>query len=140
MTDQTDAAPSRTAERHARGSFEVTLTPASAPDAPIGAMTIAKRFSGDLEGSSAGTMLAVRTPVDGSAGYVAMEVVDATLDGRRGGFALQHSGTMDRGAQSLAIGVVPDSGTGGLEGIAGRMTIRIENGAHHYEFFYSLPD
>ncbi len=93
----------------ATGTFE-ELTPVGAPDAPIGAMTIAKTFHGDIDGSSAGQMLAVRTAVDGSAGYVAMERVTATVAGRGGTFALQHSGTMDKGAPSLSVTVVPDSG------------------------------
>ena len=50
-----------------------------------------------------------------------------------------HMGTMDRGAQGLTITVVPDSGTGGLEGITGRLNIIIEGGRHSYEFDYTLP-
>jgi hypothetical protein len=83
-------------------------------------------------------MLAVRTAVDGSAGYVAIERVSGTLDGRRGSFALQHSGTMDRGAASLSVTVIPDSGTDELLGLAGRMQIRIEGGKHFYDFDYTL--
>ncbi len=125
-------------ESMATGSFDVTLTPAGTPDAPIGMMTIAKTFHGDLAGTSAGQMLAVRTGVEGSAGYVAMERVTATLAGHTGSFALQHSGTMDKGAQSLSVTVVPDSGTEALAGLTGSMDIRIEGGKHHYSFRYSL--
>ena len=74
-----------------------------------------------------------------SAGYVAMERVTATLQGRSGSFALQHSGTMDRGTPSLSISVVPDSGTDGLTGISGRMQIDISDGQHFYTFEYVLP-
>ena len=52
---------------------------------------------------------------------------------------LQHSGTMDRGRPSLTIGVVPDSATGELTGLAGSMTIEVAQGMHHYAFAYSLP-
>lgn len=45
---------------------------------------------------------------------------------------------MRRGAQELTIGVVPDSGTGGLNALSGTMTIRIEGGTHFYELTYSL--
>ena len=34
--------------------------------------------------------------------------------------------------------VVPDSGSGQLEGLAGTMTIKIEGGKHSYEFDYTL--
>ena len=61
-------------------------------------------------------MLAAGTAVKGSAGYVAIERVSGTLQGRSGTFALQHSGTMTRGAPQLTITVVPDSGTGSWRG------------------------
>ncbi len=128
------------AEASANGTFEVTLTPVSAPDAPVGALSIAKTFHGDLDGSSAGQMLAVRSIVEGSAGYVAMERVTGAIAGRSGSFALQHSGSMERGVQSLWVTVVPDSGTGDLVGLSGAMDIRIEDGRHLYAFRYSLPD
>lgn len=125
---------------HARGAFDVTLTPHPAdPDAFLGRMTIDKRFHGDLEGTSQGQMLAAQTAVQGSAGYVAIERVRGTVGGRTGTFVLQHSGLMDRGAAELVITVVPDSGTEGLAGIRGRMTILIQGGAHSYDFAYSLP-
>jgi hypothetical protein len=128
---------------HASGTFEVKVTP-QAPeegvgDPTVGRLSLDKQFHGDLEGTSRGQMLAVRSDVDGSAGYVAMERVTGALEGRTGTFALQHSGTMNRGAPTLAISVVPDSGTGQLAGIAGTMTIVIADGKHSYEFEYTLP-
>ena len=78
------------------------------------------------------------TDVQGSAGYVAMERVNGKLHGRNGTFALQHSGTMTRGAPQLIITVVPDSGTGELAGLSGKMTINIVDGKHFYEFDYTL--
>jgi hypothetical protein len=101
-------------------------------------MAIDKIFRGDLEGTSKGEMLAAGTPVKGSAGYVAIEKVSGTLEGRQGTFILQHSGTMNRGAAQLTVTVVPDSGTGQLTGLSGRMNIVIEAGNHSYEFDYTL--
>ena len=46
---------------------------------------------------------------------------------------------MNRGAPSLTVTVVPDSGTGELAGISGTFLIKIEDGKHHYEFDYALP-
>jgi hypothetical protein len=102
-------------------------------------MSIGKTFHGDLEASSSGQMLSAGTAVKGSAGYVAIERVEGTLRGRRGSFLLQHSGTMTRGAPALTITVVPDSGTDQLAGLAGTMVIIIADGAHSYEFEYTLP-
>ena len=125
-----------------RGPFDVRLTPQAATNesAAIGRMSLDKRFHGDLEATSVGEMLAVRTDVKTSAGYVAIERVTGTLAGRKGTFALQHSGIMDKGAQDLTISVIPDSATGDLAGLSGRMHIDIQpGGKHFYEFTYSLP-
>lgn len=125
------------------GTFDVTLTPqpadAYADGAMLGRMTIDKRFHGALDAASKGQMLSAMTGTKGSAGYVAIERVDGTLDGRRGSFVLQHLGTMERGAQRLVVAVVPDSGTGELTGLAGTMTIDTSGGGHRYEFTYTLP-
>ena len=124
----------------ARGTFEVKLNPLSAhhADAKLGRLSIDKQFRGDLEGTSRGQMLTAGTDVEGSAGYVAVERVRGALHGRRGTFALQHSGTMTRGAPSLTIRVVPDSGTEELAGLSGSMSITIAEGRHSYDFEYAL--
>jgi hypothetical protein len=128
----------------AKGTFEVKVVPQAAEekvgDPTVGRMSIDKEFHGDLEGTSKGQMLAAMTEVKGSAGYVAMERVSGTLHGRVGTFALQHSGTMTRGVPQLSVTVVPDSGTGQLVGLAGKMTIIITEGKHSYEFEYTLPE
>jgi hypothetical protein len=85
-------------------------------------------------------MLAVMTAIKGSAGYVAMEQVTGTLGGRSGTFTLQHSGIMARGTPKLSVTVVPDSGTDQLMGLAGKMTIKIDEGKHSYDFDYTLAD
>ncbi|WP_337177410.1 DUF3224 domain-containing protein [Paludisphaera sp.] len=73
-------------------------------------------------------------------GEMLMERVTGTLAGRSGSFAIQHQGVMDRGAPSLSITVVPDSGAGELAGITGRMGITIEEGRHFHDFEYDIPD
>ena len=128
----------------ASGTFEVKMVPQPAEDKvgdpTVGRMSIDKQFHGDLEASSKGQMLAAMTEVQGSAGYVAMERVSGTLQGRKGTFALQHSGTMTRGTPQLSVTVVPDSGTGQLVGLAGKMTINIADGKHSYDFEYTLAE
>jgi hypothetical protein len=126
------------------GTFEVTITPLESEGesevAPtLGRASLTKRFHGDIEGTAEGTMLTALTPIEGSAGYVALERVTGTLQGRRGSFVLQHHGLMDREARSLTITVVPDSGTGELEGIRGTMTIGMEDGTRTWELVYMLP-
>jgi len=124
----------------AAGTFEVKLGPLEGYEPTLGRMSIDKRFSGDLQGTSRGEMLSMRSAVQGSAGYVALERVTGTLHGRGGTFVLQHFGVMDRGAPSLTVSVVPDSGTGDLEGLAGTMNIIIAGGTHSYQFDYTLGE
>jgi len=127
----------------ASGPFEVSLTP-QVPQPGEGAnpsrMLIDKRFHDDLEGTSKGQMLSVMTPIKGSAGYVAIQEVTGTLNGKRGTFILQHSATMNRGVPQLSIIVIPDSGTADLTGLTGSMNIKIDGGKHSYDFEYWLPD
>ncbi len=128
-------------KQRASGTFEVKMTPQPADDAAaIGRFLLDKKFHGDLEGTSLGQMLAIGTDVEGSAGYVAMEKVSAKLNDRDGTFALQHTGTMNRGVAELSVTVVPDSGTAELAGLSGKMDIKITEGKHFYEFDYTLPD
>jgi hypothetical protein len=125
----------------ASGTFEVKVTPQPPDEADtsgIGRLLLDKEFHGDLEGTSKGQMLAVGTAVEGSAGYVAMEQISGALHGRSGSFALQHIGSMTRGNPDLKVTVVPDSGTGDLAGLSGKMQIIIAEGKHSYEFDYTL--
>src|ERR1700722_11249357 len=99
----------------AKGTFEVKLKPQideNVGDPTVGRISIDKQFHGDLEGTSKGQMLAVQGDVKGSAGYVAMERVIGTVSGRAGTFALQHTGTMNRGVLGLRVTAEQHSGTG----------------------------
>ena len=128
---------------HAKGTFEVKLDPQGEADKVDGSslarMSIDKKYHGDLEGTAKGTMLTAGTDVKGSAGYVAIERVTGTLNGKTGSFVLQHDATLSRGAPMLNIVVVPDSGSGQLAGISGKLLITIADGKHSYEFDYTLP-
>ena len=120
------------------------MQPLSEPEAVSGAvlgrMSLDKQFDGDLLAVGKGEMLTALTGVEGSAGYVAIERVTGTLNGRQGSFVFQHSGIMSRGDQQLSISVVPDSGTGQLAGISGVFSLTIVDGKHGYVFDYSLPE
>jgi hypothetical protein len=102
-------------------------------------MTLDKQYHGDLEATGIGQMLTAGTEVKGSGAYAAIEKVTGSLEGKKGTFILQHTGTMRREVPQLAIVVVPDSGTGELQGISGKMKIKFaEGGKHFYELDYTL--
>ena len=126
----------------ATGTFEVSMEPLGKGEnidgVSYGSYTNRKTFSGDLQGTSRGTMLTAMTPTEDLAGYVLIEQVEGTLHGKRGSFALQHSSTMTRGKQRQNISVVPDSGAGELQGLAGTMIVEVSADGHRYVFQYEL--
>lgn len=126
----------------ASGTFDVRVIPQPADDGggPFSRVFLEKDLRGDLAGSSRGHMLGAETAVQGSGGYVALELVTGTLNGRAGSFVLQHSGHMAHGAMSMTATVVPDSGTDELRGLAGTFIITISDGKHCYAFEYTLRD
>ena len=126
--------------KQATGTFEVQLTPEAdaSGEAVVGRMSIDKQFQGDINGTSKGLMVMAGTAVQGSAGYVALEKVSASIDGKSGTFYLQHHGIMNRGEGKLLGVVMPDSGTDGLTGRTGTMAIKMEEGKHFYDFEYTI--
>lgn len=132
---------------HARGTFEVKVTPEAQAPAPEGGvatsrMGLSKTFSGGVAGTATGTMIAAGTPAPGQpATYVAIDQFRGTVDGRAGGFVLAHRGTMTRaGGGELSVVISPDSGTGALAGIEGTLSIEMREGKHFYDLAYTLPD
>jgi Protein of unknown function (DUF3224) len=126
---------------HARGTFTVEILPLSpAPAEGLSRYSINKELHGDLEATTKGEMFSGGDPKQRVAGYVAIEVVTGTLQGKHGSFALQQLATMDSGGSKMTIVVVPGSGTGELKGITGTLAIDIADGRHSYDLEYSIPN
>jgi hypothetical protein len=130
------------APMHVTGSFDVKMTPPQ--DDKLGdgltRMLLDKQYHGDLDGTGKGQMLTNGISASKSGVYVAMETFTGTLRGKSGSFVLHHTGIMRQGTPDLTINVVPDSGTGQLAGISGKMAIIIApDGKHSYDFEYTLP-
>src|SRR5580658_2879072 len=103
---------------NAHGTFSVDVHPLSpSPTEGIGRFSINKTIHGDIEATSIGEMLTGGDPNKGLAGYVAIEFVTGTLNGKHGSFALQHFATMDASGPKMQVIAVPGSGTGDLKGI-----------------------
>lgn len=123
----------------AHGTFTVDVHPIAPPPVEgLGRFSINKQIHGDLEATTRGEMFTGGDPKQGAAGYVAIEVVNGTLAGKPGSFALQHFATMDASGPKMQVIVVPGSGTGELKGLAGTFTIRVENGLHNYDLDYTM--
>ena len=125
----------------ATGPFDVKVIPQddNSSDPLLNRMVLDKQYHGELEATAKGQMLTAGTAVKGSGAYVAIEKVSGTLKGRNGTFILQHMGTMNQSKPELTIIVVPDSGTGELACLSGKMKINIApDGKHSYELEYTL--
>ncbi len=126
-----------------KGTFEVKMSAEppfdTADGVTLGRASFDKQFFGPLTATSKVQMLAARTPIADSAGYVAIERITGAIDGKNGSFVAVHMGLADRGKRTLKIHVVPDSGTGELVGMSGTMSIEITDGKHIYELDYTLP-
>ncbi|MEV8507639.1 DUF3224 domain-containing protein [Actinoplanes sp. NPDC051475] len=124
--------------RRATGTFVAVFEPLPIDDDVLSRMQVLKTIEGDLTGTGRAEMLSVGTPIDGSAGYVAIDRITGTLHGRSGSFVLQHYGLLDRGAATLIVQVVPDSGTDELTGLVGTFQIDNSSEEHRYTFDYDL--
>ena len=125
---------------HAKGPFDVTITPQqTADDAPVARMLLYKEFHGDLEAIAHGEMLAGSEPLTGVGVYVAIDRVAGTLHGRGGSFLIAHRGVRNTDGQQLEIVIVAGSGTGQLTGITGTVGIDIVDKKHCYTVTYELP-
>lgn len=138
MRTMTETSYSRTAT----GTFEVHLSPqTSEADGAIYRFGLTKTWTGDITAEGRGVMMSGGDPANGNAGYVAIELVVGTLEGREGTFLLQQFGDLDRGAETLHYQVVNGSGTGALADLRGRLDLTIDDsGVHRYTLQYDLPD
>jgi hypothetical protein len=76
---------------------------------------------------------------EGSAAYVGVERVTGRVNGRSGSFLYLHSATASGDGQPASWSVVPDSGTGELQGLRGQARIDIlPDGGHVFTLDYEL--
>ncbi len=129
----------RREHRETVAGFTVDITPADPLLPGTGRFDITKAWDGGVVGTGHGVMLSAGDPTAGAAGYVALEIVEGTLDGRAGTFALHQLGTMGDGEQELRYEVVPGSGTGELAGLVGSVALTVVDGRHEVRLAYTLP-
>src|SRR2546421_4009114 len=109
--------------RHAAGRIAVkTYEPMVFDEIPGGPtlsdIRVTETFSGDIEGEGIVHFVqAARS--DGSASFVGIERVRGAIEGRKGTFLLQDSGTLVGKEVTGQWFVVPGSGTGDLVGLRG---------------------
>lgn len=134
-------------DKKAKGAFEITSWDEEPYDERDGVKLsqarVTKTYRGDIEGESTTELLFAHGLKEGSAAYVGIERIEASVDGRAGSFVLHHSAGSS-GSHSGEEGwaawtVVPDSGTGGLQGLRGEATLAMApDGGHTFELDYDF--
>lgn len=106
------------------------------PGRELAKATVRKTFTGALDGTSVAELM---TAAQGEGrGYLATEEFDGTLDGRSGGFVMQHGGIGDaEGAESFGE-ILPGSGTGELVGIRGKVAYQHDESGARVTLTYEL--
>jgi hypothetical protein len=90
---------------------------------------ISRTFTGDLAGESTAEILIAKS--EGGGGYIGHDRITGTLGGKSGGFVFQHGGIMGPAGVSNTGTIVPGTGTGELEGIAGEGTMLADDEGNH---------
>jgi hypothetical protein len=114
----------------ASARFDIELTPADGVLPGTERFDFTKTWTGDISGTSAGVMLSAGDPAAGTAGYVALETFEGTVDGRQGTLVFQQFGSITKGSSQLRYEVVPGSGSGELEALAGEVDLQVADGVH----------
>jgi hypothetical protein len=105
-------------------------------------------FQGVIEGEGHVEYL-MTSPNNGVTTYVGLMRIDGQVEGRAGTFLVQISGTFAAGVPTESWTIIPDSGTGDLQGIQGTGGIASSDQAPapanpadevaYYTFDYTLP-
>ena len=109
------------------------------PDLPkLTKATVAKTFSGDIEGEGHVEYLMMYRP-DGSASFVGLERISGRIGGKSGSFVLQRSGAFEDGLAKESYTVITGSATGDLRGLRGEGATSVGHGMEHpFELTYEL--
>jgi hypothetical protein len=104
-----------------RAQFEVTSWDETPFDEGTGVAKltealVAKKYTGDIEGTSSTKWLMAYAP-DKTATFVGLERIKGTVAGKHGSLVLQHVGSFQDGSADASLTVI--SGTNELEAVSG---------------------
>ena len=98
-----------------------------------------KTYHGEIEGSSVSELLMAYAQETASRAYVGFERIVGRVGDRTGSFVLHHTATASGAGHAVSWSIVPDTGTGGLEGIRGEAQIvTTPQGGHSITLDYDL--
>ncbi len=92
--------------------------------------SVTKTYTGDITGEGQVEYLMMYRS-DGSATFVGLERVMASIAGKSGSFVLQRTGVFEGGQAKESYFVIPGSATGELQGLVGDGTSAVGHGMEH---------
>ncbi|MFI0742917.1 DUF3224 domain-containing protein [Streptomyces sp. NPDC021100] len=98
-------------------------------------------YRGAVEAADTHCAYTIAYAPDGTGTFSGYQLLEGTVAGRKGGFAVREEGTFDeRGTVRCSFEVVPGSGSGELTGLTGSGSYTAEHGvkAVPYRFEHSL--
>lgn len=130
---------------HTTGTFTYRdWQEAQAEGAPrIGQAKVSNSFTGGITAAETACAYTIAYLTETTGTFAGMEIVDGTLDGRKGGFVCEQHGTFDdAGTVHCRFSVVPGSGTGELAGLRGSGSFVARHGesTYPYTFDYELGE
>ena len=135
--------------QHSEGTFEVeAFVPVPVEPAadvttamPVGLATMRKRFTGEVDGTSATWFVGGQAP-DGAGTYVALEAFAGTLDALAGTFVFAHAAsTHGEDRHDAFFTIAAGSGTGDLRGIDGTGGLAVDaDGTHRIWFDWDVQE
>lgn len=101
------------------------------PDRPrLTRARVTKAYTGDIEGEGQVEYLMMYRS-DGSAAFVGLEQVVARMGDMTGTFVLERTGNFESGQAKESYSVIPDSATGGFQGLRGDGSSAVGHGMEH---------
>jgi len=102
---------------------------AEADGVELSRVHISRTFTGDLDGESTAELMI--TTSEGGGGYVGHDRISGALGGKTGTFVFQHTGIMGPKGITNTGTILPGTGTGELEGIAGEGRMLADEAGNH---------
>jgi uncharacterized protein DUF3224 len=130
MTDQSDASTAAgSAPTTVTGEFEVVewddtlyFESENPEGTKLARVTVRKTFTGAVAGTSVTELLTAGAGT--GRGYVASELFEGSINGRKGTVVFQHGGVGDKSGGEAFGSIVPGTGSDELAGLRGKVTYR----------------
>lgn len=101
--------------------------------------SVKQTYSGSLDAKSTLEYL-MTTFEDGRSSFIGIEEIIGELEGKSGSFLLNHTGTHEDDVAKSTFEIIPNSGTGELEGISGSGHYEATHDQSTFRLFFEFKE